>query len=229
MIRKQVQLALNVRGEPFFNRLSERVLERVERLVYHREYEARQIVFFPDDPCDYVYWIREGRVRVSRVPGDGRELTFRHLLPGDVMGEECLTGRQTRYDYAEAMLPSVLCLMRAEDFRRMAMEEAEFSSLVALKLCERVIETERVLAETVFNSVRGRIAAGLLRLYNREGRHNDGHLQITHQEMANLVGSTRETTTLVLHGLRKEGIVTLSNRRLTVLDPGALEHLARNG
>jgi CRP-like cAMP-binding protein len=218
----------SLRQHAFFASLSEPLIARIEDLVYHREYEPRQIIYFPDDPCDHVFWVRRGRVKITRVSGDGRELTFRHLIPGDMFGEECLAPSPKRNAYAEAIEPSLLCLMRADDFLRLVAEEGELSLAMACHLSRRILETELVLSETVFKPVRSRVASGLLRMYERTGRDNDGIIRITHQEIANLVGSTRETTTAVLHGLKKDGIVDMANRRVTILDPVALEHLARS-
>lgn len=220
---------LSLREDPFFRAIDPGLVSRIEELVYEREYEARQIIFFPDDLCDQVFWVRRGRVRVTRVSGDGRELSFRHLSSGELFGEECLIERPKREDYAEALVPSALIIMRAGDFRRFAGEEPEFCLGVARALCHRVLETEQVLAETVFLSVRSRVAAGLLRLYRKGGQGRPVSLSVTHQEIANLVGSTRETTTATLHGLRAEGIVELANRRLTILDAAALDQVARSG
>ena len=203
-------------------------MARIEALVYQREYDPRQIIYFPDDRCDQVYWVRRGRIRVTRVSDDGRELSFRHCITGDLFGEECLIERPKREDHAEAMELSLLLLMRADDFLRTVAEEAEFGHAITQWLCKRAIETEQVLAETVFHSVRSRVAAGLLRLYRKEGHNAPAALNVTHQEVANLIGSTRETTTATLHALRRAGIVQLANRRLTILDPVALEREARN-
>jgi CRP/FNR family transcriptional regulator len=101
--------------------------------------------------------------------------------------------------------------------------------MVAKRLCQRVSEVELVLAETVFKRVQNRVASGLVRLYQSMPPEEKGTLRVTHQEIANLVGSTRETTTAVLHHFRKEGILTIANRRVIVLDPAALERAARSG
>ncbi len=209
--------------------MSRPVLAKIEAYVYHRGYEARQVVFFPDDPCDYVYWVRDGRIRVTRVSGDGRELTFRHLGQGDMLGEECVADRPKRNDYAEALEPSTLCLMRTDDFRRVAREEVELAHAVALRLSQRVLELEQILVETVFNTVRSRVCCVLLRLSKREGHRRAASLNITHQELANLVGATRETVTGVLHGLRTDGVITLANRRLHIVDPAGLRQAAGDG
>lgn len=228
-MKKHVTLALSLREEPFFRDFSPKTISKIENCVYHREYEPRQIVYFPDDPCDYVYWVRQGRIKITRVSPDGRELTFRHLFPGDLLGEECLIEPPKRGVYAEAMDTTVLCLMPAPDFVQITREDKEFSNVLAAFLCQRAIHAEEVLAETVFKPVRSRIAAGLLRLHERAPDTERGCLRVTHQEIASLVGSTRETTTAVLHELRQEGIIDMANRRVTVLDPAALDQAARSG
>ena len=205
------------------------MVARIESFVHHRQYDSRQIIFFPDDPCDFVYWVREGRVRVTRVSGDGRELSFRHLFPGDILGEECLAGRSRRDDYAEALAPSLLCLMRSEDYARLMGEEIELARAVAQSLSSRVMDVEQVLAETVFNTVRSRVAAALIRMQRRVGDADPSVLRITHQEMANLVGARRETTTATLHELQKAGIVKIANRRITIQNQAALEDAAHGG
>jgi CRP/FNR family transcriptional regulator len=228
-VPKPKRVILPLDEEPFFQGMSRPVLARVEAFVYHRSYDARQVVYFPDDPCDYVYWVREGRIRVTRVSGDGRELTFRHLGQGDMLGEECMADRPRRNDYAEALEPSTLCLMRADDFRRVAREEVELAHAVAMRLSQRVQELEQILAETVFNTVRSRVCCVLLRLSTRGGNHRATSLGITHQELANFAGATRETVTGVLHSLRGEGVIELANRRLKILDMAALRQTAGGG
>ena len=228
LVKKRAKLALSLRDEPFFRTLSEGARSHIEDFAYHREYEPRQIIYFPDDACDYVYWVREGRIKITRVAGDGRELTFRHLFPGDMFGEECLIERGKRDAYAEAMTRVVLCLMRANDFRRISREESEFTLAIAKSLCRRAVEVEQVFAEAVFKTVRSRVASGLIRLYRRAPDSEQGALHVTHQELANLIGSTRETTTAVLHGLRNEGLLSIANRRVTVLDAAGLENAARS-
>ncbi|HNR32983.1 MAG TPA: Crp/Fnr family transcriptional regulator [Candidatus Hydrogenedentes bacterium] len=229
MMRPFARVPFSLKEVAFFQDLDATVLARVGEFVYHREYGTRQIVFFPDDPCDFVYWVRKGRVRITRVSDDGRELSFRHAAPGDMFGEECLVNRGRRENYAEALRAGVLCLMRAVDFRKCVREEGAFACQVAHYLCERGLETEQTLSEMVFCSVRRRLASGLLRLLRREGGQPGATLQVTHQELANLIGSTRETTTATLHGLRTEGIVALANRSIVIRDPAALEHVARSG
>ncbi len=211
---------------PFFSSMSPPLVARAEACIVQRDCAPREVIYAPEDPCSHVYWISRGRVKVNRVSGDGRQLCYRHLVAGDIFGEECLVEREARSDYAEVIEASQLYQMLAADFRLLCREEVSFAYTVAQRLCRRSREVEQTLADTVFTSVRRRVASGLLRLYRQEQETKGDTLRVTHQEVASLAGSTRETTTSVLHGLRADGILRLANRRLTVLDPEALEQLA---
>jgi len=227
-MRRRTVPAASLRGEPFFHDLDEETLARIESYVYHRDYEPRQVIFFPDDPCDYAYWVRKGRVRIARQADTGREVTFRHLYPGDFFGEECLLDLPTCGVCAEAMDDTTLCLLRADDFRRICRDVGLVSWKVSLYLCERVLRLEGAMAEFVFNPVRSRIASCLLYLVSREkSSEAPVVLHITHQEIANLIGSTRETTSATLQKMQAEGILSLGNRTVTVLDGDSLEREAK--
>lgn len=181
-------LARARRKEPFFQALSPEVVASIRNYVYHREYEPRQIVYFPDD-----------RVKYGR-----------------------------RGAWAVALAPTAVCLMWAEDFRLIVADERERALALGQHSGQRVIDLENVLAETAFKTVRSRVANGLLRLYRRAPRGEDGAIRFIHQEIAGLVGSIRETITTVLHKLREDGIITIANRRVSAPDPVALEHAARS-
>ncbi|MBW7866281.1 MAG: Crp/Fnr family transcriptional regulator [Candidatus Hydrogenedentes bacterium] len=226
---RPIKTALPLDGEPFFQNMGRETLARIEAYTYHRRYEPRQIIFFPDDPCDYVYWVREGRVKVGLAAGDGRELTYRHLGPGDMLGDVLLADQPKRIKYAEALENSLLCLMRSDDFRRLVYEEVEVALALSLELTRRVLTLEEVFAEIVFSTVRGRVASALLRLGRGEAGADPFTVHVTHQELANLVGASREKVTLILHEFREEGMITLSNRRVRVENPAGLMRMRRPG
>ena len=217
---------LDIRTVPFFRSLREDLRNEISGHCNRRTLPARQTVYFPGDSSDSVYWVQSGRVKVSRVSDDGRELTFRHFFAGDMFGEDCMLEGGTRENCAQALEPTELICLDGPLFRRLLAREIDLALAVARINCQRVREVEYVLSETVFRSVRGRVAAGLLRLHQKMASP-DQCIRVTHQEMANLVGSTRETTTSVLHGFREAGLLEMANRRVRVLDPDALARLAQ--
>ncbi len=199
---------------------------RIEGMTQLKVYQPRESVYFPEDPCDSVYWVEDGRVKLSRVSPDGRVLSLRHYLSGDMFGEDCMSAWEQRCDHAEAMGATRLRYMSADSFRSLLDSELEFARAVLERISRRAREMDQLYVEVVFRPVRGRIAASLLRLYHLE-RPGGRTIQVTHQEVANLAGSTRETTTSVLHDLREAGLVEIGNRRVTLLDLEALRRVAR--
>ena len=228
-MRAKARLTLGLSEDPFFSLLSPEVQARIEDYIHYRAYECRQIVYFADDVCDRVFWVREGRLRVTRVSDNKKELTYRHLFAGDMMGEECLIGATKRGTFGEALAASILGIMLASDFMRILREENEFALLVNRHLAERLKNVEQVLADTIFKTVRQRVASRLSLLYRHESRLNHNKVSVTHQELASLSGTVRETTTTVLRGLQDDGILAIGNRQITILDPAALERAARSG
>jgi len=213
-------------SERFFKGISSEVVARVETFSHQRQYASRQIVFFPDDRCDCVYWVRSGRVKITHVSDNGREISFRHLFRGDIFGEECLLSQARRLYYAEALSPTLLTLVPGSDFVRLVRDEQELSLALARNACRRAIALEHMLSDFVFSEVRDRTLRRLWYLYCREQEGCEDSLSITHQEMANLVGAARETITGVLHQLVKEKVISLSNRRIDVLDPALLRQIS---
>lgn len=223
---KQFKTAESFTKEPFFAGMGAQARARVEEYAYVREYEPRQIIFFPDDPCDHVYWVLQGRVKFSRVLPDGREWTVRHLEPGDMLGDDLLLSPDRHAGYAEALTPARLALMRASDFLRLVRDEGEVARALAAQLSRRLNTAEQVLLETLSFPLRCRVAATLSRLAPREGAGEADALAITHRELAHLTGATREAVTNTLHELRDRGLIRLANRRIHLVDPAGLQRAA---
>lgn len=213
-------------SEIFFKNIPPDVVARLEIFAHNRQYSQRQIIFFPDDRCDYVYWIRSGRVKITHTSDQHREISYRHLVKGDLFGEECLVNSTRRNYYAEALSPTILTLVRSADFARVLQEEVALGHAMACYSCRRALEVERMLSDFVFLEVRDRIIRRLWQLFCREQESRDDSLSLTHQELANLVGAARETVTCELHKLRDEGVIGLSNRRIDVKNPEVLHQLS---
>ena len=211
----------------FFQDMPQVLVARIEGYMYVREYEPRQIIHFPDDTCDYLYWVRGGRVRITRNSQEEKEFTFRHVRTGDCFGEEALGHRSRRENYAEALENTTLWLLRGDDAGRLMRDDNIFAGAMARHLVTRLNETEEVLVSTVFEPVRQRVIMGLARLLPRPMTSGLVQLSLTHQELANLIGSTRETTTFALHTLRDEGLLTIKNRQIIINEPDVL--LERSG
>lgn len=215
-----------LRGMPLFTGMNPKTIERLEALTFQREIDQRQVVYFPGDPSDTIYWICSGQVRLMRIIQDKREFSLRHLIASDVFGEEAVFNEAPRREYAEAMVPTSLVALSADALRKTAQTDKDLAWRLATYATERLSQTEERLVEMAFTSVRRRIGRAIIRAYEREPGGKKRELTMTHQELASLVGSTRETTTSVLQSFRNADMIALSNRCLRVLDAASLGKFA---
>lgn len=189
------------------------------------------MIYLPGDRSDKVYLLKKGRVKVSRLSEDGREMTMIILEPGEFFGESALyTDQQTRSTMAEALDDAIICTIYREEFEALLREEPNLALRVTKAIGRRRREIESRLEDMVFRSVPSRLAHLLLKLADQYGREkSQGTLldvTLTHLEIANLIGSTRETTTTQLNNLKRDGLINIKKRNIYILDKIGLEDLA---
>ena len=216
---------------PMLAVLPEETLKRLERIAEQRQYRRRQIVHFADQPGDFVYLLCTGRVKIARVSERGRELTLYLLEDGAVFGETGLLGANEPYELvAETLEDSLVVVFRRADILA-ALEQSLLATRELLKLVSaRRIQAENQVADLVFLEVPKRLAKLLLRLHEGQGGRNGRTAQalrgkMTHQELANVIGSTRETTTLVLNDFKRQGLIEFLGRKILITNRSGLEEL----
>jgi len=214
-----------------FKELPEDELQEVNKIAIHKYLKKKEIIYLPGDLSDKVYLLKKGRVKVSRLSEDGREMTITILEPGEFFGESALYADQsTRSTLAEALDDALICSLYREEFEQMLKREPALALRVTKAIGLRRREIESRLEDMVFRSVPARLAHLLLKLANQYGKEKDTGLLIdvnlTHLEIANLIGSTRETTTTHLNNLKRSGLIDIRKRNIYVIDKAGLEELA---
>ena len=211
-----------------FEHLPDAELVELERRARLRKIPRNGTIYFPRDDADAIYVVLEGRVRLVSITRDGKQAILALFEPGDLFGELALAGADRRDDYAEAVVSSqVLCVPR--DAVEAVMERNPNLTLAVTKLIGwRRRRLERRLRSLLFASNRERLTSLLWDLLEQYGsRVSDGVLldiRLSHQDLANLIGVTRESVTLALGELQSEGVVSLGRQRIVVRN---LDGLAR--
>ncbi len=197
-----------------------------------RTVPARTLVWSPHQPQKVLFIVKAGQVRLYRVSPEGRRLTVAVLGPGALFGEMDLVGQRMGEGFAEAIEPTVLCLMSEQDVRNMLLADPRIATRIITGLGRRLADVEQRLADSVLKSAPQRVAAVLCRLASTApastglfGRR-PGEIRLTHEQLADLVGTTRETTTKLLGELRDAGLVQLRRGRIVVLDHAELRAAA---
>jgi CRP-like cAMP-binding protein len=186
---------------------------------------AGQMLYSPDRPSEVLFILKKGRIRLFQVSIDGRTMTTSIISPGQVFGEMAVLGQHLDQTFAETLEPCVVCLMSRSDVERLLLSDQRIATRVAEFLGSRVADLERRLGDTVLKSVPERIASTLARMAGNDS----ATIRLTHEQLADLVGTSRETATKVLGELGDRGLVSLRRGRIVVRDPGALRDVAEAG
>lgn len=207
---------------PLFEHLTPDECRRLESRARARSFPRRSVLYFPDEPGESVLLLTRGRVKIMAVTPDGREMIFAFIEPGELFGELAVLDVAPRSEHAEAVEDSyILAIPREEVLWLMAQRPdiaMSITKLIGLRL--RRIETR--LKHLLFRSIRERTLLMLMELLESHGRASGKRweidLRLSHQEFANLIGATRETVTLTLGQLQREGVLVVNRRRITILD-----------
>lgn len=211
-----------LRRIPLLANLSESDLALVYKLISVHKYERGQIIFFENDPGDTLHVVQEGMVRIYRLAEDGREKTLAYFGEGEFFGEMAILDGGPRSAVAQAILPTRTLGIYRKDFGDLLENNPRISREIIKVLSQRLRQTNAQLMNVVFRDARGRVLSTLYDLGLRYGTPVNGStridLKLTHQELANLVGTARETISRILAELQDEGLVQLDGRRLILID-----------
>jgi CRP-like cAMP-binding protein len=215
---------------PLLGDLNSETLGQIADLVEIKEIRRRQVIYLPGDPGNAVYIVNGGRVKVSKVTRDGKELTLAYRSPGEVFGEACLIDGSPREEMAEAMENALVTEIDRGQFEKLLSTHASLGYRMTKILAQRRREMETKIENLVFKDVNSKLAELLLRLGSEYGvddsRGTLVALKITHQEMANLIGSTRETVSLTLAQFKRKGLIQTEGRKVIISDREGLRALA---
>jgi CRP/FNR family transcriptional regulator/CRP/FNR family cyclic AMP-dependent transcriptional regulator len=209
-----------LRTVPIFAELSEVDIQALARLTTRRRYPKDTVVFFENEQGDTLFMILEGRVRVTILGDDGREVILSVLGPGDFFGEISLLDNEPRSATAIAAEESELLLLHRADFQGAMSDNPSIGGALIRVLTARLRRANHQISTLALLDVYGRVARVILDIAREEGRRlKDGRIafrRATHQELANRIGTTRETVTRMLKDLERQGLITVDGREVVL-------------
>lgn len=213
-----------------FRSLNDEDLRRwVDRITVTMDYPRHCLIYMAEEPGEHVYLLKRGRVRLYRVTGDGRELTLALLEPGDVFGDEVLAGRPRR-TFAQSLEPAHVCRLRGDDFIELMRGRPEVAIEALHLIAERSMRSQAQVERLAGRTVVQRVASLLVELASRAaavpGAPVDLAPALTHETMASMLGTARQTFTTELGRLVRLGYVERAGRRLRLLNVAALSAFA---
>jgi CRP/FNR family transcriptional regulator, cyclic AMP receptor protein len=173
------------------------------------EYPPNGRVFSQGEPADSVFYIQEGRVKVTVVSRQGKEAVIAILGAGDFFGEGCLAGQQTRMASATAMSESSIVRLEKPALIRVLREDAPFAEKFLMHVLARNIRFEADLVDQLFNSSEKRLARVLLLLsdFGKTGEPQAVIPKISQETLAKIIGTTRSRVSFFMNRFRKLGFI----------------------
>ena len=188
----------------------------------HKSFKKSEYIYMPDEHADKVYFISEGRIKIGTYSDTGKEITKSILTQGEVFGELSLIGETKRKDFAIAMEETSVCIMSVGEMKSMMKDHSTLSLFMMNIMGSRVLEMEQRLESLVFKDSRTRIVEFLESLAKKRGQRVGYEMLVrkflTHQEIANLTATSRQTVTTVLNELRTKNVLTFNRQRLLIRD-----------
>jgi CRP-like cAMP-binding protein len=206
---------------PLFERLTPAESHRLEANSNLRSFARHQIIYFPGDAGQTVLVLARGRVKIKSVTSDGRESILAFIDEGELFGELAILDAAPRGEFAEAVEPSQVLAVPRGDIVWLMERRPEVALHVTKLFGFRLRRVENRLRNILFRSNRERVVALLLELLDTHGqKDSDGweiRLRLSHQDLANLIGATRETVTVTLGQLQRDGFIEVRRQRIRVL------------
>jgi CRP/FNR family transcriptional regulator len=220
-----------VRRAPLFAALDDEAGQALLTEMSSTRMERGDVLFREGDPGDSLYVIGEGKIKLGRTSADGRENLVAILGPGEMFGELSLFDPGPRTMTATAVAETQLMGLRNDSLTGLLSGRPEVSKSLLAALAQRLRRTNEHLADLVFTDVPGRVAKALLDLAARFGRPVEEGTMVSHdltqEELAQLVGASRETVNKALADFASRGWLKLEARAVLLLDVDRLQRRAR--
>ncbi len=188
-------------------------------------------IYMPVDPSDAVFVVATGRVRICHLTQDGKRSTLAYIDPEEVFGELAVLGQSPREEYAEAAKDTAFVQIPADPLRTLVHELPLLGVRFLHLIGSRRKRVENRMRNLLFSPSRDRLIYLLLELSDKYGVPAEEGVRLTtdlsHQDLASMIGATRETVTLVLGELQTQGLIKLGRRKITLVRPEAITELVR--
>ncbi len=208
------------REVPLFADLDEPDLDSLLAVATRRKFPKDSVIFFEHDPGDSLFMILSGRVKVTILSDDGREIILSVLGEKDFFGEMSLLDNEPRSATAIAMEDTEVVILHQREFLAIVEKRPRVLVLLLAVLSSRLRKANHQIGSLALLDVYGRVASVLLEMAKESGtRLKDGRIcfrRPTHQEIANMIGATRETVSRMISDLHRQGYIEISGKNVII-------------
>lgn len=190
--------------------------------VVERRFKPKDTIFTPGDPDDQLYFLLSGTIRLYKMYGDYKEATTALLKESGIFGKLSLVEGRWQDVFAEAVTEVEVVGVQKSVLETVLKRQPEFAMKLFSSLSERLRQSDEVIESLLHREVSTRLATLLLNLSDRFGQQNGSgtllDVRLTHQDLANMIASTREAVSKVMSELQREGCIEVRNHRIVIGD-----------
>lgn len=207
---------------PLFSELTDDDLREILKLAMRQVYKKDNMVLIEEEIGSTMFIILDGRVKISRISDDGREVILSILSEGDFFGEMSILDGQNRSANVVTLDDSKIMIIRREDFLKMLHDYPQIAINLLKELAGRLRRSDAQIKSLSLQNATGKVASTLLRIADDSGKIHLGQVEIPRlppqQDLANMAGTSRETISRVLKSLTKQGYLKKDGSRLIIKD-----------
>lgn len=206
-----------------FQDLSKAEMSEMDRTTTMSTCRKGKIFYRPQDTSEVLFILKKGRIQLYRLSPEGKKLVVASIGAGTIFGEMAIIGQGMQNAFAEAVQDCLLCVMSRYDVERLILDNPAVALRIMGLMANRLSQAEAQLEDMAFKSIPARLAALLLRLGEDQGDKIYGY---THQDLAEAIGTYRETTTQTLNEFKGQNLITIGRKRIDILDLDGLQAIA---
>ncbi|OAS21541.1 Crp/Fnr family transcriptional regulator [Paenibacillus oryzisoli] len=218
----------NLSNLKIFDLLTQADLEQIEQMaIMTNTWPKNSLIQTPESKSDGLFFVLEGMIRLSKSNTAGKQYTVGILGPGSIYGEISSLSFGTNGNYMETIEETHICTIHKAQFEQFLNTHPEFSWKLLEELSNRLLDRDEVLEKLALSDLRGKVLFFLTKLSKKFGVEENGYqkidLPLTHQELANMIGATRESVSLVLQELSNDGVIITGRKKIIVKEDMARE------
>lgn len=204
-------------------KLSREEMLELDRRTVMKTASKNQFIYFPKEPSRVLFFLKKGRIKIGSYSDEGKEIIKAVLYPGEVFGEMGIVGEVNRQDFAVAMDNDTrICTINNDEFREMLEVNPDLSLELTRNIGERLRSIERKLESLVFKDARERVVDFMKEMAEKYGTEIAGEMfvkhDLTHQDIASLTATSRQTVTTVLNDLKEKNMIYMERKRFLIRD-----------
>jgi CRP/FNR family transcriptional regulator len=214
----------------FFAPISEVTKKEIARLFTEEKFNRDDYIFFEGDKPEWLFIVKEGKVKLVKHSDTGKDVILQVFAPGEMFGETALFDHQPYLASAQAMEPTVILKLSRQDFLRFFGRHPFVATEMIMQLGRQLQEAHATIKSLAVDRVEQRIASILLKLDKKLGVPEEGgillNISLTRQDLADMAGTTVETTIRVMSRFTKNKIIKSWHGKVFILKPEALQKIA---